>query len=350
MSISVATATSADQAPSEDLMALDAPMSSRCDLCRVPFCGIGVHDRCVARSLLAQQPEGLADVGDLVQAPAVYAAFDGNGHEVELLLDHLTHTRTAPRDVYRAVVRALLASPKGLAPLLDAGLFPDAAPDAPRTRVCRACAADVLLWGLRAWWVRERAYGAGPDGRPDCPDGRACPRQGDLAHAKECACGGGGPMALVSCLMAQATTSSRNPRTTFRPRQTLRIPRATHRCAQTRPPSSPPWSAALIRVARSTATPAMIIRGRRIALHRSYSFVLLPCLSAATGMSSPCFSPYLSLPGRWIDSSFNVSAHVRSLSSLWNNAFLHPLRLFFFASAPGAAARGCSSDVPPMAV
>lgn len=82
-------------------------------------------------------------------------------------------------------------------------------PNAPRTRVCRPCATEVLLWGLREWWICERQKGhldAAIANRPDCEQGGSCSRQKDLgtlcpilaipkaldihssiaAHAREC--------------------------------------------------------------------------------------------------------------------------------------------------------------------
>jgi E3 ubiquitin-protein ligase CHFR len=89
----------------------------------------------------------------------------------------------------------LAGSPTGFAPLFEAGLFDDPPPSAaaggaqePR-RICRSCAGAVLLWGVRSWWVRERVKGEVPAAmlsRPDCVDGRACLKQRDLAHAREC--------------------------------------------------------------------------------------------------------------------------------------------------------------------
>jgi len=61
-------------------------------------------------------------------------------------------------------------------------------PNAPRARICRHCATEVLLWGLREWWIRERQKGhldAAIANRPDCEQGQSCGRQKDLAHAKE---------------------------------------------------------------------------------------------------------------------------------------------------------------------
>ena len=75
------------------------------------------------------------------------------------------------------------------APLIELDLFldvhnvppgPEPGIDAPRERICRMCATEVLLYGLKDWWVRERKKGfldASVTERPDCPDGPACRRQ-----------------------------------------------------------------------------------------------------------------------------------------------------------------------------
>ena len=61
------------------------------------------------------------------------------------------------------------------------GVDPD--PNAPRNRICRLCASEILLWGLRDWWVRERQKGFLEEdimARKDCAEGQACSRQKDL--------------------------------------------------------------------------------------------------------------------------------------------------------------------------
>jgi E3 ubiquitin-protein ligase CHFR len=75
------------------------------------------------------------------------------------------------------------------APLIELDLFldvhnvppgPEPGIDAPRQRVCRMCATEVLLYGLKDWWIRERKKGfldASVAERPDCPDGPTCRRQ-----------------------------------------------------------------------------------------------------------------------------------------------------------------------------
>lgn len=56
-------------------------------------------------------------------------------------------------------------------------------PNALRNRICRHCATEVLLWGLKEWWIRERQKGhldAAIANRPDCEQGSSCSRQKDL--------------------------------------------------------------------------------------------------------------------------------------------------------------------------
>jgi hypothetical protein len=53
-------------------------------------------------------------------------------------------------------------------------------PEAPRTRICRHCATEVLLWGLKDWWIRERQRGFVEEEimkREDCPEGERCGSQ-----------------------------------------------------------------------------------------------------------------------------------------------------------------------------
>lgn len=81
--------------------------------------------------------------------------------------------------------------PRGFVPLIESDLFMDVHPvapgidpdpAAPRNRICRMCATEVLLWGLKEWWVQERKKGFLEDHvsrRPDCPGGSGCGRQKD---------------------------------------------------------------------------------------------------------------------------------------------------------------------------
>jgi E3 ubiquitin-protein ligase CHFR len=87
--------------------------------------------------------------------------------------------------------------PRGFAPLIESELFVDVhpvpggpAPDpaSPRNRICRHCAGEVFLWGLRDWWAQERVKGrVAPHvlARKNCPGGKHCTLQINQAHARE---------------------------------------------------------------------------------------------------------------------------------------------------------------------
>ncbi|KAL1745127.1 hypothetical protein HDZ31DRAFT_63458 [Schizophyllum fasciatum] len=180
----------------ENLMALGAPTSSKCDFCHVHFCGIAIQGRCQAASVLNQQPHGMTDVADLIQSADVYECFDSNYVEVEIMLDYLTAQQMTPRHIYREIVMHVQTQPRGFQPLVEQGLFMDspglppsnAPADAPRRRICRVCASEILLWGIRDWWVRERSKGFLEEhilARKDCPQGTACENQKNMAHARE---------------------------------------------------------------------------------------------------------------------------------------------------------------------
>ncbi|KAF8158272.1 hypothetical protein B0H34DRAFT_708115 [Crassisporium funariophilum] len=182
----------------ENLLALRAPTTTRCDLCLVSFCGIGVQDRCIAASILSQHPHGMSSHADMIQSADVYECFDGNTVEVEIMLEYLETQRLTPRHMYREIVQYIQKQPRGFATLIELDLFSDIHgvtpgtepnPEAPRNRICRLCAAEVLLWGLKDWWIRERQKGfleEAVTNRKDCPQGITCTRQKeDHAHARE---------------------------------------------------------------------------------------------------------------------------------------------------------------------
>lgn len=158
-----------------------------------------------------QHPHGLSDISDLIQCREVYDCFDSNTVEVDILLDYLTAQRLTPRHIYREV-RLLIAvfcsgslpahlalqivahiqtQPRQFAPLIELDLFQDIhnvaggidpGLNAIRSRICRLCSAEVFLWGLRDWWVRERRKGFLEEyvtRRPDCAEGSGCARQKD---------------------------------------------------------------------------------------------------------------------------------------------------------------------------
>ncbi|KAF5382644.1 hypothetical protein D9615_002795 [Tricholomella constricta] len=181
----------------ENLLATHAPTTTKCDLCQVFFCGIGVQGRCLAAPLLSQHPHALSDISDLIQSSDVYECFDSNNVEAEIMFDYLTTQRLTPRHIYREIVTHIQSQPRGFKPLMELELFSeihgvtpgtDPDPEAPRSSICRQCAAEVFLWGLREWWIRERQKGFLEEhimNKKNCPDGRACDLQLDLAHARE---------------------------------------------------------------------------------------------------------------------------------------------------------------------
>lgn len=181
----------------ENLLALRAPSTTKCDLCQVSFCGVGVPGRCLAAPLLSQHPHNMSDLGDLIQSSEVYGCFDHNTVEVDIMLDYLTAQELSPRHIYREVASHIHSQPNGFRPLIELDLFVDIHsvtagidenPDAPRNRICRQCATEVMLWGIKDWWIRERQKGFLEETvtrRPDCKEGTSCSRQKDLAHARE---------------------------------------------------------------------------------------------------------------------------------------------------------------------
>ncbi|EKM49511.1 uncharacterized protein PHACADRAFT_106383 [Phanerochaete carnosa HHB-10118-sp] len=180
----------------ECVLAIRAPSTTKCDFCQVSFCGIGIPGRCVAAPLLSQHLHGLSDLGDLIQCGEVYDIFDGNTVEVDIMFDYLTAQGLTPRHIYREVVTMITGTPRGFAPLIESDLFMDVHPvspgvdpdpSAPRNRICRMCATEVLLWGFKEWWVHERKKGFLEEHilrRPDCPEGVQCQRQKDPGECK----------------------------------------------------------------------------------------------------------------------------------------------------------------------
>ncbi|KAF8644419.1 hypothetical protein AX16_008479 [Volvariella volvacea WC 439] len=181
----------------ENLLALQAPTTSKCDFCQVYFCGISVPGRCAAAPLLSQQPHNMNEMIDIIQSTDVYDCFNGNAVEVDFMLDYLRAQQLTPKHIYREVVMHTQSQPRGFSPLIEMDIFADIHnvsggtdpdPEAPRNRICRVCATEVLLWGLKDWWIRERQKGfvsVHITSRRDCPEGSGCQRQKDADHANE---------------------------------------------------------------------------------------------------------------------------------------------------------------------
>ena len=89
---------------SESPLAIAAPNTTKCDFCLTSFCGVApTRDRCTALSLMAQQLDGLADLGEFIQNSSVYEAFNNNTVEVDFLVDYMTSRELTPRSIYREV-------------------------------------------------------------------------------------------------------------------------------------------------------------------------------------------------------------------------------------------------------
>ncbi|EIW80992.1 hypothetical protein CONPUDRAFT_56042 [Coniophora puteana RWD-64-598 SS2] len=176
----------------ENLLALLAPSTTKCDFCQVSFCGVNVPDRCIAAPLLAQRPHSMNDIGDLILSADMYDNFNGNNVEVDIMIDYLTNNHISPRRIYHEIIIHLQSQPGSFKIMIDSGLFLDVHsvapgrdedPDATRSKICRLCAAEILIQGMKDWWIREREKGAlDPDvaRRPDCAEGSSCPKQRDL--------------------------------------------------------------------------------------------------------------------------------------------------------------------------
>ena len=79
--------------------------------------------------------------------------------------------------------------------LIDSGIFDDLHgvaggddpdPTAPRRRICRLCAAQLLIHGMKDWWIRERRHGNLPNDvvmRKDCSNGCGCDKQSDPSES-----------------------------------------------------------------------------------------------------------------------------------------------------------------------
>ncbi|KAJ3842804.1 hypothetical protein F5878DRAFT_359975 [Lentinula raphanica] len=180
----------------ENYTALRAPSTSRCDFCKTYFCGIGVPSRCSAAPITLQQPQGFTDISDIIQSSDIYECFNSNTVEVDIMLDYITEQRYSPRNIYRDIVKHILEQPGQFQPLIASELFtiahsgPSVEPESsdPPHKICRLCACEIFIWGIKDWWIRERRK-AFVDKilmqRKDCPEGSACAMQSEFDHARE---------------------------------------------------------------------------------------------------------------------------------------------------------------------
>lgn len=146
----------------------------------------------------SQHPHNLSTHADLIQSCDIYDCFGGNTVEVEMMLEYVEIRKLTPRDIYRDIVQHVQQQPGGFQPLVELDLFReihavapsgDVALDSARGKICRHCAAEILLWGLKDWWIRERRKGFLREqivNRLNCPEGSSCVRQlDDHGHARE---------------------------------------------------------------------------------------------------------------------------------------------------------------------
>lgn len=82
------------------MLALQAPSTTKCDMCLVSFCGIHVQGRCAAVPLLVQQPHDLGKLDDLIESPRFFECFDENTVEVNYLIDYMTVQSLTPKHIY----------------------------------------------------------------------------------------------------------------------------------------------------------------------------------------------------------------------------------------------------------
>lgn len=88
---------------SDNLLAIEAPLTTKCDFCQLLFCGINIIGRCSAVHLTMQNPHGFAQIHDLIESSEIYDSFEGNTYEVELVFDYLRAQELSPKQIYRAV-------------------------------------------------------------------------------------------------------------------------------------------------------------------------------------------------------------------------------------------------------
>ncbi|KAG8770716.1 hypothetical protein FRC12_004092 [Ceratobasidium sp. 428] len=108
----------------DELYAIGAPTSSRCDMCTTGFCGISVQRVC--RSHWLRQVQLLSthnSLQGLIENGKVYEAFNGNAIEVEIMFDYLREAEISPNMIYLDIVDYILATPEGFEPLIASDLF-----------------------------------------------------------------------------------------------------------------------------------------------------------------------------------------------------------------------------------
>ncbi|CAE6421180.1 unnamed protein product [Rhizoctonia solani] len=108
----------------DELYAIGAPTSSRCDMCTTGFCGISVPQVC--RSHWLHQVRLMSDYNSLqglIQSDRIYAIFNNNSTEVDILFDYLREAEITPNMIYLDIIDHILATPEGFEPLIARDIF-----------------------------------------------------------------------------------------------------------------------------------------------------------------------------------------------------------------------------------
>ncbi|KAJ1309623.1 hypothetical protein OPQ81_006392 [Rhizoctonia solani] len=113
----------------DELYAIGAPTSSRCDMCTTGFCGISVPQVCKSHWLhqvrLASDYNSLQG---LIESDRIYDIFNNNSTEVEILFDYLREAEITPNMIYLDIIDHILATPEGFEPMITRDAFRESHP------------------------------------------------------------------------------------------------------------------------------------------------------------------------------------------------------------------------------
>ncbi|CAE6503632.1 unnamed protein product [Rhizoctonia solani] len=108
----------------DELYAIGAPTSSRCDMCTTGFCGISVPQVC--RSHWLHQVRLTSDYNSLqglIESDRVYDIFNNNSIEVEILFDYLREAEITPNMIYLDIIDHIQSTPEGFEPMVARDVF-----------------------------------------------------------------------------------------------------------------------------------------------------------------------------------------------------------------------------------
>ncbi|KEP53223.1 putative RING finger protein [Rhizoctonia solani 123E] len=108
----------------DELYAIGAPTSSRCDMCTTGFCGISVPQVC--RSHWLHQVRLMSDYNSLqglIESDRIYDIFNNNSIEVEILFDYLREAEITPNMIYLDIIDHIQATPEGFESMIARDAF-----------------------------------------------------------------------------------------------------------------------------------------------------------------------------------------------------------------------------------